>query len=54
MRECCRQVEAEVVSNSRSKFSKPGNGLIMKSCSVFDVHEMHEVDKEMSLASKQN
>ena len=25
LRECCRQVEAEVVSNSRKNFTKPGN-----------------------------
>ena len=32
LRECCRQVEAEDVSNSRNKFIKPGTGLIEIFC----------------------
>ena len=32
--ECCRQVEAEEVSNSRKKFTKPGNSLIEIPCKL--------------------
>ena len=45
--ECCRQVDAEEVSNSRNKFTKPGNGIIEIPCS--DCVKTSQMDAESKI-----
>ena len=36
LRECCRQAQAEAVSNSSNKFTKPGKSLLAELCMALE------------------